>query len=133
MSASFADSFYYVALLNPRDAAHSRAKEVTSELSGRIVTTEWILVEVANILSPAARRASAVRLLDMLNSDRNVTIIRSGRSLFARGAERYRQRTDKDWSLTDCISFIVMEDRGLREALTGDHHFEQAGFIALLK
>lgn len=53
--------------------------------------------------------------------------------LLNRGLDLMRQRTDKDWSLTDCISFVVMEDEGLREALTGDQHFEQAGFKALLK
>jgi predicted nucleic acid-binding protein len=51
----------------------------------------------------------------------------------ARGIQLYDSRPDKQWSLTDCISFVVMQDRGIVEALTGDHHFEQAGFTALLK
>jgi len=53
--------------------------------------------------------------------------------LYQRGINLYAQRPDKEWSLTDCISFVVMSDRGITEALTGDHHFEQAGFRALLK
>ena len=53
--------------------------------------------------------------------------------MFQRGLRLYEERPDKEWSLTDCLSFVVMKDENLREALTGDQHFEQAGFIALLK
>ena len=52
---------------------------------------------------------------------------------FDEGVRLYVARPDKDWSLTDCISFVVMRERGITEALTGDRHFEQAGFVALLK
>ena len=68
-----------------------------------------------------------------MRDDNHVTIVPPDDALFHRGVEFYAQRPDKDWSLTDCISFVVMEERGIREALTGDHHFEQAGFAALLK
>jgi predicted nucleic acid-binding protein len=60
-------------------------------------------------------------------------IVETSGKLFRTGVAFYSRRPDKDWSLTDCISFVVMRDRGITEALTGDHHFEQAGFKALLK
>jgi uncharacterized protein len=63
----------------------------------------------------------------------DITIIASQRELLAAGFSLYSQRPDKDWSLTDCISFVVMQREGITEALTGDHHFEQAGFSILLK
>jgi uncharacterized protein len=68
-----------------------------------------------------------------LEADQSVTIVPASDDLFRRGVDLYRQRPDKDWPLTDCLSFVVMNDHGATEALTGDHHFEQAGFQALLK
>jgi predicted nucleic acid-binding protein len=62
-----------------------------------------------------------------------VAIVASSRELFRRGFDLYADRPDKEWSLTDCISFVVMTDRRITDALTGDHHFEQAGFVAILK
>jgi hypothetical protein len=68
-----------------------------------------------------------------LRADPRVVVVPSSRDLFDRAMGLYRSRPDKDWSLTDCVSFVVMRERGITEALTGDHHFEQAGFRALLK
>lgn len=62
-----------------------------------------------------------------------VTIVSADQALFDRGVSLYNQRLDKMWSLTDCISFIIMQDHGLRDALTGDYHFEQAGFNVPMK
>lgn len=72
-------------------------------------------------------------LLDGLKGNAKVTIIPASQELFDRGVEFFRERPDKEWTLTDCISFVVMADEELTDALTGDHHFEQAGFKALLK
>jgi hypothetical protein len=63
--------------------------------------------------------------------NRNVTIIPADRAMLDRGLRLYSQRPDKDWSLTDCVSFVAMQDARVTDALTGDHHFEQAGFRAL--
>ena len=68
-----------------------------------------------------------------LEKDPAITIAAIDPELLRRGLRRYDERPDKTWSLTDCVSFVVMEDHGLTDALTGDHHFEQAGFRALLK
>ncbi len=82
--------------------------------------------------NPAARSAF-VELLKFQHSSLQVENIPASSELLRRGVALFEQRPDKSWSLTDCTSFIVMEDRGIREALTGDHHFEQAGFTPLLK
>lgn len=133
MTFTFADSFYFLALFNPRDAAHGRAVTAAQSLAGGLVTTDWVLTEVADALCDPANRTACAEMLDELRRSSRVEVEPASRDLFERGWSLYRDRTDKAWSLTDCISFVVMQDRGLAEALTGDRHFEQAGFHALLK
>jgi predicted nucleic acid-binding protein len=133
MKEVFADTFYFIALLSPTDSAHERAKQNTAGQQALLVTTAWVLTEVANALSRRETRAGFIKALDALRTNAGVAIIGHDDSLFEAGIELYRTRADKDWSLTDCISFVVMERRGITDSLTGDHHFEQAGFRALLK
>lgn len=133
MSTVFADTYFYLALLSADDAAHSRAVELSGSLRSRIVTTDWILMEVADALCQPRQRPLFPALLDHLRNDPDVVIVGASRDLFDRGVALYGSRADKSWSLTDCISFVVMQDRNLTDALTADHHFEQAGFVAMLK
>ena len=84
-------------------------------------------------MSSPANRPAFLRLLETLKSSQDVKIIPTTVELFDRGVQLYAERADKEWWLTDCISFVVMADEGLADALTCDHHFEQAGFKALLK
>jgi hypothetical protein len=128
----FADTFYFLALLNPHDSAHSSAL-AHSVGPGGIVTTEWVLTELADAMAWRSRRQAFLALHAVLRSDPDVQIVPASASLFARGMELFAARTDKDWSLTDCISFVVMQEHHLAHALTGDHHFEQAGFVAMLQ
>jgi predicted nucleic acid-binding protein len=128
----FADTFYFLALLNRRDIAHSSAL-VHSRGPESILTTEWVLTELADAMCSRTKRQEFKIVYDFLRSDPQVEIVPSDPGLFRKGVELYSARNDKDWSLTDCISFVVMEQRGIKDALTGDHHFEQAGFRALLK
>ena len=96
--------------------------------------TEFVLLEVGNALSGSARgRDRFLTLLDRLRNSRAVKIVPASSDLFAQGIERYRLRPDKTWSVIDCISFVLMEQMGLTDALTADRHFEQAGFTVLLK
>jgi predicted nucleic acid-binding protein len=132
MRVVFADTFYYLAILSPRDSAHARALAVGPTLSGRLVTTSYVLIEVADALAALPDRPRFLALLSALEGDPNVTIVPASEDLFHRGVDLYRQRPDKDWPLTDCITFVVMNDTGSTEALTGDHHFRQAGFQTLL-
>ena len=132
MNALFADTFYYLALLSRDDATHERAVEVSRTVLAGTVTTAWVLTEVADALAAPAQRGAFLTLLNSLRADPNVVIVPPSDDLFQRGISLYGERLDKDWSLTDCISFVVMRDHGVAEALTGDHHFEQAGFRILL-
>lgn len=133
MSEVFADTSYFVALLNPADRFHSVARAQTQAVVTSLVTTEWVLVELANYFRRADNRRLFVALYEDLTNDERVRIVPATTELFERGIQRYRERADKDWSLTDCISFLVMEQRQLADAMTLDHHFEQAGFTVLLK
>jgi hypothetical protein len=132
MTPVFADTFYFIALFNPDDSAHKRAAEYAG-LVDRVVSTEWVLLELADRLSDTANRHlfSVIRTGLYANPLAEVVPLDSG--LHERAVALYTQMTDKDWSLTDCVSFLVMRERGLTEALTADRHFEQAGFVALLK
>ena len=97
------------------------------------MTTTAVLIEFADALASPASRQVAAEYLRSLPLDTTIDVVPVDDDLWARGLALYEQRPDKGWSLTDCISFIVMEDRGIRDALTGDSHFEQAGFRALLR
>jgi hypothetical protein len=84
-------------------------------------------------MSVGGNRAAFVEFCEFLKQSSLVSIVPANRALFERGVDLFSRRPDKEWTLTDCISFVVMADEGLAEALTGDHHFEQAGFVALMK
>jgi len=133
MKAVFADTFYYIALLDANDSAHDRAVSATRELNSLTVTTAWVLLELGNALSASRHRTVFARFLDLLRANPNVIIYEAEKEFFDLGVEMYRDREDKEWSLTDCISFVVMRREDLFEALTGDRNFEQAGFRALLR
>ena len=133
MKPVFADTAYYLALTNPRDQYAPAATRFTAGFAGAFVTTAWVLTEVANSLTRGSDRALFCELYQDLANDRRVTIVPAAQDLFEQGIELFSKRPDKEWSLTDCISYIVMQEYGLTEALTADHHFEQAGFTILLE
>lgn len=133
MNRVFADTWFFLAILNPSDPNHQRALAVSRSLRHPRVTTEWVLVEVGDALSQAWNRDVFAQFYDWIQEHPGTTIVPASRQLLEDGIYLYRYRRDKDWPLTDCISFVVMEDEGISEALTGDKHFEQAGFHALLK
>ncbi len=133
MNPLFADTFYFLALLHENDAAHAQTLALSAKLSNPILTTVWVLTEVADALSAPNLRTNFLPLLEVLRTDPACTIVPPSQELFDQGVEVYAGRADKEWSLTDCISFEVMRRYGVTEALTGDRHFEQAGFAALLK
>src|SRR2546430_491119 len=122
MRTLFADTFYYLALLSSTDNAHVRAVEFTRDFNGQMVTTAWVLTELADGLAAPANRQTFINFLAELRADPQVSIVAPDSALFDEGIALYANRLDKDWSLTDCISFVVMRHEGLIEALTGDHH-----------
>jgi predicted nucleic acid-binding protein len=129
----FADTFYFLSRLNPQDRAHARAMTYPASRRDFLVTTEWVIMELADGLCDARNRRGFAAFYRRLNRSRDIEIVEADHRLFEAGMSLYENRLDKDWSLTDCTSFIVMQDRNITDALTADHHFEQAGFNALLK
>ncbi len=95
--------------------------------------TAWVLTEFADGLANTPNRHLYQAILDDLQQEPSATIVPASQDLFERGQQLYFARPDKQWSLTDCISFVVMQELGINDALTADHHFEQASFVALLK
>lgn len=135
MPTVLVDTAAWIALVNTRDELHNRAEQTMAELRRRkvaLVTTEFVLLEVGNALCTLAWRGKAIRLIDGLRSLSNLRIIPADTSLLADGWQLYRNRSDKEWSLTDCISIAVMQKEDLDQVFTSDHHFEQAGFVKLL-
>ena len=119
-------------LYSARDSAHDHAVGFSKRYPGEFVTTAWVLTELADAFSIPGKRQRVMALFERLRADPKVAIVPASEELFNLGLDLYGSRSDKDWSLTDCISFVVMSRHGLTEALTGDSHFEQAGFRALL-
>ena len=132
ISNVFADTVFWIALVVRADQYHGCAQSWSQKITGRIITTEAVLLEVANALARPAWRASGIALIEYLLKRKDVSIVPQGTPLWMRGWELYTHRADKSWSLTDCISFSVMDDFKLTDALTADEHFRQAGFRALL-
>lgn len=132
MKAVFADTSYYAALLNPDDSLHSSTVHWSQRFTGRIIVTEYVLLELGSYFSRRVHRRLFLRLLDELERDTETVIVPTSAKLLRAGLRLFGDRIDKDWSLTDCISFVVMKQRRISEAVTADHHFQQAGFRALL-
>ena len=129
----FADTFALIAWLNPRDSAHDMVAAYLGGFTGRLVTMEWVLVELADALSAPEARTTAVAFLQAVRADLLFEVVGYVPAVYQAGFDLFAARPDKGWSLTDCISFAVMTERGLSEALTADRHFEQAGFQAIFK
>jgi uncharacterized protein len=132
----FLDTSHLIALASVHDQYHLKSIELAEAIASagrRVVTTEAVLLEVGNSLAKRRYRQGAVALLRSLTTNAPADIEPITTTLLHRGLDLYEDRNDKEWGLVDCLSFIVMWDRGLTEALTSDEHFEQAGFVALLR
>lgn len=135
MRTVFADANYWIGLFNPNDQLHAVAISASRELTKtRIVTSEIVLVEVLNGLAEfPALRGKVVTAVDAIARDPNTEVVPQTAVLFRDALSFFRQHHDKEWGLTDCSSFVIMRQRELSEALTYDHHFQQAGYVALLR
>jgi predicted nucleic acid-binding protein len=133
----FGDTSYFVALQLPRDPLHPIALRVASQLPTeiRIVTSDLVLTEFLAHFSKgdSLTRRQAVKTWRELHGDPNMNVVLALPELLEKSAHLYEQASDKHWSFTDCSSFVIMRERKIREALTFDHHFEQAGFQALMR
>jgi uncharacterized protein len=129
----FLDTAFVLALLNRRDELHSAARHQLPLIrqAREVWTTEAVLVEIGNALA-RGNRQGAIQFIESCYSTPNIHVVSVDANLFVRACDLYAARPDKTWGLTDCISFVVMGDHGVTEALTSDEHFEQAGFTRLL-
>lgn len=135
MSKIFVDTAAWIALLNTSDALNPPAKQVMNRLRQQkafLVTTEFVLLEVADALSAPTIRTRTVAFINGLQQLNNLQIIPVSQALFTSGWQLYSQRPDQEWGLTDCISFVVMTQEQIAIAFTSDRHFQQAGFTKLL-
>jgi predicted nucleic acid-binding protein len=134
MKVVFADTGYWEAVLNPNDKLHAKAQAASVALGKvRLLTTEMVLDELLAALSKVPVRPFAIRGVEAIRTNPNVEVVPQTSLQFSTAFDRYRSMADKEWSLTDCASFNVMRERGLTDALAHDRHFEQAGFVALLR
>ncbi|HEY4760062.1 MAG TPA: PIN domain-containing protein [Thermoguttaceae bacterium] len=133
MSALLADTSFFVAYLNPHDEHHALALEWMTKSTEKIVTSEWVLAELGNFLAEGPNHRLLGSLVRALSAEERVEIVPADHASFLNALILYMRRPDKSWSFTDCTSFWLMKARKIRDALTTDHHFEQAGFTVLLK
>lgn len=136
MPAVFADTCYWIALLNPRDQTHDIAIGVSKGLKDcRIITTEEVLTELLNYFGARGPyfRTAAAKLVERMRADRLIYILPQSHEGFLAGIGLYQARPDKGYSLTDCISMEAMRREGLSEVLTNDQHFAREGFTCLLE
>lgn len=132
MTRVFADTSFFVAAIGPRDVYHQRALEFMRDYEGEVLTTDFVIVEFGNYLFRIKDRPFFDPVLKNIQENPQYRIIEATHILLERGIRLFIDRLDKEWSLTDCISFVVMEEYGVTESLTSDGDFEQAGFRALL-
>lgn len=131
-SALFIDTSYFLALVNSRDKYHKAAKAMAAQVLPPFITSEAVLFELGNALAQPPHRLLGIRALQQIQTDKTIEIVSIDSALFAQAVAFYQSRSDQAWGLTDCSSFVIMQQRGCFEALTTDKHFEQAGFKRLL-
>jgi hypothetical protein len=131
----FLDSSYAIALASKSDLHHEKAVALADRLERegrRLITTRAVILEIGNALAGHRYRKEAAKLLSSLESDPSIEIVPLSEGLYVKGFSLFRDRSDKEWGLTDCIAFVLMKEKKSVEALTADDHYRQAGFRALL-
>jgi len=127
----FVDTAYVLALVNERDQYHDRAQELADLFEGQqLLITDAILLEIGNALARGFKE-QAIEIIGRFIESEEVEIVRHTAEVFDKAFALYKKYQDKEWSLVDCISFVVMRERGIKTALTFDNHFQQAGFTPI--
>lgn len=126
------DTGFFVAVSQPRDALHARAVAWAKAVAEPLLVAEYVVWETVNALSKPPDRPKAHLLVQHVRDSGSYEIVPASSELFEAGLHLHAGRPDKEWSLTDCISFVVMRERAITRALAYGRHFEQAGFEALL-
>lgn len=132
----FVDTAGFVALWDAADEHHRAAARLHADLTGkrrRFLTTEYIVDETVTALLVHHSHAAAADFLDAVERSEWLALEWVSPDRFHAAAGFFRKHADKKWSFTDCVSFILMRERRIRDAFTTDHHFKQAGFNPLLR
>ena len=135
MKVIFADTSGWLAIVVKSDSLHEKAVEIYLRLlksNCRFIIHDAIMLEIGNSLSGSKFRNTVVKLKESIEKSNRIETVSLSPELIERGWKLYAERLDKDWGIVDCISFVLMNDLGITEALTADRHFEQAGFTKLL-
>lgn len=136
MDSVFLDTSYVIALAVEGDTCHEEALQLADRIEEEripVITTRPVVLEIGNYLAAPNRRPQTISYIETLRREPAVEVMPLSEELFERGFDLYRERSDKSWGLTDCISFVVMDEWNMRDALTADGDFRQAGFNALLR
>ncbi|MGB1254063.1 MAG: type II toxin-antitoxin system VapC family toxin [Candidatus Promineifilaceae bacterium] len=131
----FVDTAAWIALLNKDDKYHQDARRVMQMLQQQqayFITSEFVLLEVADALSSPAIRPKTIGFINGLRNLPRIEIVAATNELIADAWELYSARLDKEWGLTDCTSFVIMRQQKITQAFTSDHHFSQARFSKLM-
>jgi hypothetical protein len=133
-----ADTSGWAHLIDASETYHEQAAQITNDLrrqGHRLITTNYVVTELVAVLHSPLRvpRQTAIEFVEAVKTSPGVQVIHVDEGLDSEAWELLKARPDKTWSLVDCTSFVLMRRMGILEALTADHHFEQAGFIRLLK
>jgi len=132
MNKTFLDTSFVIALINDKDQYYKQAQRLSPiYIRDFLVTTDAVLLEIGNALAKDFR-AEAVEIIKILRNSNKTEVVKIDSDLFEKGLEIYEKHRDKNWGLVDCISFVVMKEHKITDALTGDKHFAQAGFRALM-
>jgi predicted nucleic acid-binding protein len=134
-STIFVDTVAWLALVNKSEDLHDAARAVRDQLikqKTKLITSDFVVVEIANALARLPLRGVALKLIDFIKTSDTVELVTITPELFEKAFQLYSSRQDKEWGLTDCTSFVVMEKLRITQAFTADRHFEQAGFSTLL-
>ena len=137
MNEVFADTSGWANAFVKTERYHLEASTLVKQCqqnNRRIVTTNYVLSELIAVFSRLrVPRAKSLNYIEIIRSSTSVEIVHIDQSLDEKAWQLLARRLDKEWSIVDAVSFVVMQERELTEALTADHHFEQAGFVCLLK
>jgi len=132
-SRIFVDTLFVVAQINQRDQHHEKASQLADQFEGYpLLVTDAVLLEIGNALAHNYKKEAIAIIEHFLTSD-EIKIVRLTPQLFVQAFAEYKKYQDKEWGLIDCVSFTVMRQEGVDQALTFDHHFEQAGFQVLMR
>ncbi|MEW5828160.1 MAG: PIN domain-containing protein [Chloroflexota bacterium] len=132
----FLDTAFVLALASPADRYNEKAKELSRRIKKdgiALVTTRAVLIEIGDAMAGQRRRTAGIIMLESLENDDSLEIIPNSEELYSKALDLFVSRPDKEWGMTDCISFVVMKEQNISDALTTDVHFQQAGLTALMR